>query len=80
MNEELKVARKAAEAAARKHGFSLEEVTGGTSASKKTARSPAPAKFKNPDNASQTWSGRGRQPEWYKSAIAGGKKPEDLKI
>lgn len=70
-------ARKAAEAAAKKHGFSLSDIMGG---GKKAKKAPAAPKYKNPDNASETWSGRGRQPVWFKTALAAGKSPEDMAI
>lgn len=38
------------------------------------------AKYRNPVNQNETWSGRGRQPDWFKKAIAAGKSPEDLAI
>lgn len=66
----------AAEKAAREFGFSLNELTG--SAGAKAERS-AP-KYRNPDNAEQTWSGRGRQPAWYKTAVASGTTPEMMEI
>jgi DNA-binding protein H-NS len=73
--QNLKKARDAAEAAARQFGFSLEEViekrpVGRTKSSE--------AKYRNPKNPTQTWSGRGRQPQWFKDAIAGGRTPEGL--
>lgn len=71
-------ARKAAEAAAKKHGFSLNELLGAQKAG--TKKPAAPAKFKNPNDPKQTWSGRGRQPAWYKEAIAAGKSPEALAV
>ena len=74
-------ARKAAAAAleevARSHGFTLADFAG-ASAPKK--RAPAGAKYANPADKSQTWSGRGRKPHWYIAAIATGKKPEDLSV
>ena len=69
-------ARKAAEAAAKKHGFSLNELLG----SAKAKKSAAPAKFANPNDPKQTWSGRGRQPAWYKDAIAKGTDPKALAV
>lgn len=78
-NEELKQARKAAEEAAKKHGFSLNDIVGGSPAKKSTGPK-SPPKFHNPDNPKQTWSGRGRQPDWFKEALEKGKKPEDLAI
>lgn len=74
---EIKDARKAAEKAAAKFGFTLAEIAGGGKAVKKQ---PAAAKFANPEDSSQTWSGRGRQPQWYKTAISAGKTPEEMEI
>lgn len=70
-------ALKAAEAAAREHGFSLKELLGGKSASTKAA---GVAKYANPADASQTWTGKGRQPEWFKAAMAAGKNRDDLAL
>ena len=75
-SEDLRAAKKAAQVAAKAHGFNLAELL----ELGKGGKAPAPAKYQNPDDASQTWSGRGRQPEWYKKAIAGGKAPEDMLI
>ncbi|WP_227272649.1 H-NS histone family protein [Roseobacter weihaiensis] len=36
------------------------------------------AKYKNPDNPKQTWSGMGRKPAWFIAHLAAGKKPEGL--
>jgi DNA-binding protein H-NS len=62
---------------AREMGFSLAELTG-TSAPRK--RAPASAKYANPANKADTWSGRGRKPRWFADALKAGKKPEDLAI
>lgn len=70
-------ARKAAEEAARKFGFSLEEVVG--NARGRSARMSA-AKYRNPANPKQTWSGRGRQPGWIKDGLAKGRKLADFAI
>ncbi len=37
-----------------------------------------PPKYRNPEDPSQTWSGRGKRPAWFKEALAKGKKPEDM--
>ncbi len=58
-------------AVAKKHGFALEEFTGGKAT--KTAGPKGAAKYANPADASQTWTGRGRQPNWVKAALASGK-------
>ena len=72
-----KAALDAAHEAAAKHGFTLDELVGG---SKKTVKSPAPAKYAHPENPATTWSGRGRQPGWIKDALAAGKSLDDFLI
>ena len=62
---------------ARAKGFSLAELTGATIVRK---RAPATAKFANPADKSDTWSGRGRKPRWYEAALRDGKTPADLSI
>ncbi len=65
------------EEVARSKGFTLAELTGVSVVRK---RAPATAKYANPANKSDTWSGRGRKPRWFSEALAKGKKPEDLAI
>lgn len=36
------------------------------------------ANSKYSDAAGNTYSGKGKKPEWYEKALAAGKKPEDL--
>ena len=43
-------------------------------------RSEVGAKYRNPDNPDETWSGRGRQPKWVQAAISHGRRLEDLAI
>lgn len=62
---------------ARTMGFSLAELTGIAPTRK---RSPAVAKYANPTDPTDTWSGRGRKPRWFEAALRSGKKPEDLAI
>lgn len=63
----------ALEAKASEMGFSLSELTG-------AGRKLSAPKFQNPDDPNQTWTGRGRQPAWFKDAIAGGTSEDDLRI
>lgn len=67
----------ALEEKARELGFSVAELTG---AGKMRKRSPAVAKFANPANSSETWSGRGRKPLWFVAALKSGKSPDDMAI
>ncbi|MDB5998745.1 MAG: histone family protein nucleoid-structuring protein [Rhizobacter sp.] len=48
--------------------------TGGAGKGSKVA-----AKFRNPATG-DTWSGRGLQPKWLKTALAAGKKVEDFSV
>ncbi len=77
--EALETARRAATEAAMKHGFSLRDLVE-TMPGMGPAKSKYPPKYRNPDNPNQTWSGRGRQPAWFKSAFAKGKTRDDLTI
>ena len=62
---------------ARSKGFSLSELTNVAPMRK---RSPSMAKYANPANKADTWSGRGRKPRWFSEALAEGHKPEDMAI
>ena len=64
------------DAIARERGFTIDQVVG----AKKSARKPVAPKYANPSDRSQTWSGRGRPPQWVKDAMGKGKKLEDLAI
>lgn len=45
----------------------------------KVKSSVAP-KYKHPENAGLTWSGRGRKPKWFAEALEQGVTEEDMKI
>lgn len=65
-------------AVAKKHGFALEDFAGGKAS--KASGPKGAAKYANPADASQTWTGRGRQPNWVKSALAAGKSLDTMAI
>src|SRR5258708_37543574 len=44
------------------------------------ARGSVAPKYRNPNNASETWAGRGLKPRWLAAAIKSGKKLEDFAI
>lgn len=69
----------AAQKAAAEYGYSLDELTGkkGRGAAKSVGSEP---KYMNPSNPTQTWTGKGRQPNWFKSAVEGGATPESMEI
>jgi DNA-binding protein H-NS len=60
----------------------LAELTGvGTKSSRRGgARGKVPAKYRNPDNPSETWAGRGLKPRWLTAALKAGKKLEHFSI
>jgi DNA-binding protein H-NS len=37
-------------------------------------------RYKNPEDPSETWSGRGRQPRWLAAALANGRAMEEFKV
>lgn len=61
---------------AREMGFTLSELTGGG----RKGRKPSVPKYRNPDDPTMTWTGKGRQPAWFKKALEQGKSPEDMEI
>ncbi len=83
--KEKKAALAAAEKAASAHGYSLAEITGNapikkTRKTKMRAKTISQPKFKNPADPNQTWTGKGRQPEWFKAAIKAGTSPDAMEI
>ena len=43
-------------------------------------RQPVLPKYRNPDNPSESWSGRGHRPRWLEAQLAAGRRIEDLEI
>ena len=76
-DRQRKDALTAAEAAAREMGFTLAELTGVPTKKSKTI---SPAKYRHPENPEQTWTGRGRQPDWMKDAIENGHSKDEFLI
>ena len=70
-------ARSKLEGIAKEMGYSLAELIG---TEVKPSRAPAAAKYRHPENAALTWSGRGRKPLWFVAALDAGKSPEDLAV
>lgn len=75
-DRQRKEAFAAADAAARKLGFTLAELTG--TSVKQTV--PVPAKYRHPESPEQTWTGRGRQPAWMKDLLANGHAKDEFLI
>lgn len=75
---ERQEALKAAEKAAAEFGFSLSELSPGAQSAPKGQK--AKAKYRNPANTDQTWTGRGRKPQWVHDALNSGADIADLEI
>lgn len=70
-------------ALAAESGLTMQELLAAASGSvTKSGRAKAELapKYKHPENEGTTWSGRGRQPEWFKAYIEAGKSADDLLI
>jgi len=61
------------------HGLTLADIgTRAAATPRKPAAKVAP-KYRNPATG-DTWSGRGLQPNWLKTVLAGGARLEDFKV
>jgi DNA-binding protein H-NS len=59
----------------------LTRFTGGSTRLKISGRGgPVAAKYRNPENPSETWARRGLKPRWLSAAIKSGKSQEDFLI
>lgn len=65
------------EAKARELGFTLQDLVDAGSTRK---RGKAEAKYANPENPSDTWTGRGRKPRWFAEAVSAGRSPEEMAV
>lgn len=65
-------------ALAQKRGFSVGELFGGGGRGGKGGK--VAVKYRNKDNPTDTWTGRGRQPKWLAAALKKGSKISDFAI
>ena len=61
-------------------GLDYAELMEHATLARRKKRSKVRPKYRNPANASETWSGRGRQPRWFSAAIKAGRKERSLLI
>ena len=80
-------AKKAAAKAAAEYGFSLGELSEAENtkdkpkkAKAKSAKKPSKPVFANPDDKTQTWTGKGRQPNWFRTQVEHGTEPDSMRI
>jgi DNA-binding protein H-NS len=82
--QEVQKAREQIIAIAQSVGVPLKDLiaTGGrgVKAGGKSGTGSVAVRFRNPDNESQQWTGRGRQPKWVKEWVEGGKSLDKLRV
>lgn len=69
--------RQKMQALAEQSGFTVAELFGGARGGK---RGPAVVKYRNPKDPSQTWTGRGRKPNWLVEAVKKGAKLDSFSV
>jgi DNA-binding protein H-NS len=74
--EDAQVTKQQLRDLAEKRGFNIDELFGKRGAK----RGSGAAKFRNPKDSSQTWTGRGRKPNWLLDAVKKGGKLTDFSI
>ena len=70
----------AAEKAAAEFGFSLSDLSSDVKTRAPGKQGKTPPKYRNPDNHEQTWSGRGRKPQWVHDALSRGVDITEMEI
>jgi DNA-binding protein H-NS len=80
---EALVAKAEVDAVLDRHGMSFADLAGlyGVKLGHGTRMgAPVAVKFRNPANALETWTGRGRQPRWMTGLLAAGAKLDDFRV
>ncbi len=72
-NSERAMVRKQLMDMAKEHGFDIRELIDG----RKKGKGSVAAKYRDPKNPQNTWTGRGRMPRWMAAATKGGKASKD---
>ena len=73
--EDAQVTKQQLRDLAEKRGFNIDELFG-----RRGKRGTSAPKFRNPKDASQTWTGRGRKPNWLVDALKKNGKMGDFAI
>jgi DNA-binding protein H-NS len=63
---------------AHRHGMTLKDLINKAPAGKKLGK--VEVKYRNTEDPSQEWTGRGRQPKWVKEALEAGKTLESFRV
>lgn len=76
-SEKNELKRKIAEMAGQS-GFDVSELFGGGRGGRKGSK--VAVKYRNPKNTEETWTGRGRKPNWLSAALSKGQKLESFLV
>jgi DNA-binding protein H-NS len=79
---DMEKARNDINAIAQSLGISLKDLLGAADTKTKVRKQTGKVavQYRNPQNASQEWTGRGRQPGWVKELLASGKNLQSAKV
>ena len=63
----------------KKEGYTVADIFGAKPArAAKGGKTKGAPKYRHPENPEKTWTGKGRQPVWFKEHVEKGGNPEDL--
>jgi DNA-binding protein H-NS len=81
-HQDLQKAREQILAIAQSVGVPLKDLISSGRAGKAAASGTGSVavRYRHPDDASQQWTGRGRQPKWVKEWVEGGKSLDQLRV
>jgi DNA-binding protein H-NS len=75
-SEDAAATKEQLRAMAEKAGFDVNELFG----KRRGKRGASSVKYRNPKDASQTWTGRGRKPNWIVEAVKKGAKIDSFAV
>lgn len=76
--DEVRQAQKELRTVAERYGFSLSELLSSQGAG--AGASKGVVKYRHPEDANKTWSGRGRKPAWIKDWEGQGRSLDELRV
>lgn len=73
-SQEIKQTAAQIKALAAQAGLSLEDIL------RIKPKQKTPVKYRNPENPEQTWTGRGKRPDWLRNALNSGRELMEFSI
>ena len=78
--QDIAKAREEILAIAQRAGISLQELVKGVKSGAAAKSGKVAVQYRNPANAEQQWTGRGRQPKWVKEWLDSGKTLDAMRV